>query len=166
MTTLEEYTLSVHLTDRLPIWNVRRCHSAMTNPDTISNESLIGKPIWIEMIKDRSAVVFSRKGVVLHQYAKPLEKEAWRIALDPPPFMLFPFPQRLRNVILHYPFGGPHSLSMTFQTGASFAGVYRIRREEAMTSENLTRRDVSRIGSAFVYEWPKRSDQATPSPQK
>ena len=90
---------------------------------------------------------------------QPLEKEEWVVELDPPPLTLFPLPHRLHHLILQYRIGTTHSMSMTFESGASYAEVLRIRRKEAMTSETLTRQDVSRIGAALVYQWPKPEDQ-------
>ncbi len=140
-------------------WNVRRSDSAMTDPNSVSDATLGGKAVWIEMDQDKSAITFSRKGVVVRGYEKPLEKEAWIVSLDRPPLMLFPFPRRLHNVILQYRLKSTHSLNMTFRTGVSYAEVLRMRRKEAMTRETLTHRDVSRIGGAFVYPWPKPEDQ-------
>ncbi len=140
-------------------WNVRRSDSAMTDPNSVSDATLGGKAVWIEMDQDKSAITFSRKGVVVRGYEKPLEKEAWIVALDQPPLMLFPFPRRLHNIILQYKIKSTHSLNMTFRTGVSYAEVLRIRRKEAMTRETLTPQDVSGIGGALVYTWPKPEDR-------
>ncbi len=131
----------------------------MTEPNSMSDASLGGKAVWIEMDQDKSAITFSRKGVVVRGYEKPLEKEAWIVALERPPLMLFPFPRRLHNVILQYKVKSTHNLYMTFRTGVSYAEVLSIRRKEAMTRETLTPQDVSRIGGAFVYPWPKPEDR-------
>jgi len=131
----------------------------MTDPNSVSDATLGGKVVWIEMDQDKSAITFSRKGVVVRGCEKPLEKEAWIIALERPPLTLFPFPRRLHNIILQYKIKSTHNLYMTFGTGVSYAEVLRIRRKEAMTRETLTHRDVSRIGAAFVYPWPKPEDR-------
>jgi len=131
----------------------------MTDPNSVSDATLGGKVVWIEMDQDKSAITFSRKGVVVRGCEKPLEKEAWIIALERPPLTLFPFPRRLHNIILQYKIKSTHNLYMTFRTGVSYAEVLRIRRKEAMTRETLTHRDVSRIGAAFVYPCPKPDDQ-------
>jgi hypothetical protein len=133
--------------------------SAMTDPNSVSDAPIGGKAVWIEMDQDKSAITFSRKGVVVRGYEKPLEKEAWIVALGQPPLMLFPFPRRLHNVILQYKIKSTHGLNMTFRTGVSYAEVLRIRRKEAMTRETLTHQDVSRIGGAFVCPWPKPEDR-------
>jgi hypothetical protein len=132
----------------------------MEDPNSVADATLGGKPVWIEMDQDKSAITFSRRGVVVRGYEKPLEKEAWIVALERPPLMLFPFPRRLHNVILQYKLKSTHNLYMTFRTGVSYAEVFSIRREEAMTRETLTPQDVSRIGGAFVYPWPKPEDRS------
>jgi hypothetical protein len=132
----------------------------MEDPNSVADATLGGKPVWIEMDQDKSAITFSRRGVVVRGYEKPLEKEAWIVALERPPLMLFPFPRRLHNVILQYKLKSTHNLYMTFRTGVSYAEVFSIRREVAMTRETLTPQDVSRIGGAFVYPWPKPEDRS------
>jgi len=122
----------------------------------MSNESLVGKAVWIEMDRDRSAVLFSpRKAIIIHRFMEPIEKEAWVIALDPPPVVLLPIPRRLRHLVLQYYNADEHSMSMTFQSGVSYAEVLRMKRKKTQMSETLRRPDVSRIGSALVYPWPK-----------
>jgi len=121
---------------------------------------LVGRSVWIEMDTDKSAVGFApRKGVIIHGYEQPLEREDWVVELDRPPLTVFFLPRRLHHLILQYRFGGTHSMSMTFETGVSYAEVLRIKRKQAMTSETLTRRDISRIGAALVYPWPKPEDR-------
>jgi len=127
----------------------------------MSDSTMFGRAVWIEIDTDKSAIRFTpRKGVITHGYKQPLEKEEWVVELDPPPLTLFPLPHRLHHLILQYRIGTTHSMSMTFESGASYAEGLRIKRKAAMTSQSLTRRDVSRIGADLVYSWPKREDQA------
>ncbi|SRR6266568_1258757 len=122
----------------------------------MSRDSIIGKSVWVEMDRDKSAVVFSpRKGTVTYRYSKPLEKEDWLVTLEPPPLMLLPFPQRLHNVILQYYDVDEHSLHLTFESGFSYADILRIKRGKKSMNEDIGRDDVARIGSALVYPWPK-----------
>jgi hypothetical protein len=114
------------------------------------------------MDTDKSAIAFApRKRVIIHGYKQPLEKEDWVVELDPPPLTLFPVPRRLHHLILQYWIGNTFSMLTTFESGFSYAEVLRIRRKEAMTSETLARRDISRIGAALVYPWPKPEDRQT-----
>jgi hypothetical protein len=56
----------------------------MEDPNSVADATLGGKPVWIEMDQDKSAITFSRRGVVVRGYEKPLEKEAWIVALERP----------------------------------------------------------------------------------
>ena len=127
----------------------------------MSDATIVGRAVWIEMDTDKSAEQFTpRKGVIIHGYKQPLEKEDWVVELDSPPLTLFPLPHRLHHLILQYRIGSQDSMSMTFESGCSYAEVLRIKRKEVMTSETLKRQDVSRIGAALVYPWPKPEDRA------
>jgi hypothetical protein len=127
----------------------------------VSDATFVGRAIWIEMDTDKSAVQFTpRKGVIIHGYKHPLEKEDWVVELGSPPLTLFLLPRRLHHLILQYRTGSVHTTSLTFESGCSYAEVLRIKQKEAITSETLTRRDVSRIGAALVYPWPKPEDRA------
>jgi hypothetical protein len=112
------------------------------------------------MDRDKSAVTFSpRKGTVTHRCSNPGAKEAWLVELSSPPLLLLPLPRKLHRIVLQYYDTDTHSLYLTFQSGVSYADVLRTKERGQLEGGSLMQQDLSRIGSALVYPYPKPEDR-------
>jgi len=124
----------------------------------MNHTSDVGHPdlVWIEMDRDRSATAFSpRRARIVHRFTRPLRKEAVVVELFPPPWIVLPFPHRVRYVVLQYDFQDQEALSKTFSEGDSYAEILELRHLEVVGKEALTARDIRRLGFAGIYPWPK-----------
>ena len=108
------------------------------------------------MDEDRSVTTFSpRKARIVYRFAKPPRKEAVVAELIPRPWVIFPFPHRIRYVVLQYDFHDQEAISKTYAEAHSYAECLELRRAEVLGTETFAGRDVSRLGFASVYPWPK-----------
>ncbi len=120
----------------------------------VSTEFL-GKVVWIEMDRDRSALNFPpRKGIVAKVFRKVPKKEGVAVELVPSPVVYSPLPRRLRIVVLQYHSGDEESLSKTFRVGHSYAEVLKPRGRAVLGRNELGEHDISQIGFADVFPWP------------
>jgi len=121
----------------------------------LSDATLVGKVVWVEPDKERSAVPFSpRKGIIVRAIAKFPEKNAVFIELVPSALVWHPFPRKLTHVLLRYPNNDDDTIERTFRVGLSVAEVYRPRRKIAMREKVPEERDILRLGIAIVRPWP------------
>lgn len=112
--------------------------------------------MWIEIDPDHSGPAFSaRKGMIVHIFEHPLKKEAIVVQLSPRAVLYFPYPHRVTHVVLQYFQTSNQSIQDTFQVGVSYGEVLELKNKNALTRDTLTKKDVSRIGAADVFEWPK-----------
>src|SRR6267143_5453058 len=105
----------------------------MTNP----NESLVGKSVWIEMDVDKSGTIFSpRKGIIVHVFEHPPEKEAIAVELVPSHLAFFPYPHRISHIVLQYFNHDQQAIRETFRSGFSYAEILRLRNKKALKLED------------------------------
>ena len=119
-------------------------------------EQLLRRTVWIEIDQDHSGPAFSpRKGTIVRVFEKPLEKEAIAVELFPRAVLYFPYPHRVTHIVLQY--SGNQTINDTFRIGVSYGRVLELKNKQALVSGVLTRKDVTRIGAADVFPWPKPS---------
>jgi hypothetical protein len=120
------------------------------------NHPLHGRVVWIEFDPDHSGPAFSpRKGVIVHVFKKPLEREAIAVELTPRAIVYFPYPHRVTHVLLQYHLNGNESISDTFRRGVSYSTIYELKNKNSLTTGILTKKDLSRLGGADIFDWPK-----------
>src|SRR6266516_1109525 len=122
----------------------------------MSNQDIVGRAVWLEMDRERSSSFFTpRKAMLVHVFEKPFEKEAVAAELEKPAIIHSPLPRRLTHVVLTYSFKNEESIFKSFSMGHSYARVMRLKHVEALDKPALDRRDVSPLGFAQVWTWPK-----------
>jgi hypothetical protein len=77
------------------------------------------------------------------------------VELAPRHMLFFPYPHRLSHRVLQYPHDDSQTIERTFQLGFSYARVLELKNKRALRSKDLTETDVSRLGAANVFPWPK-----------
>jgi len=123
---------------------------------SIKKDQLDGRTVWIEIDKDHSGSAFSpRKGIIVHVFERPLEKEAIALELSPRAIVCFPYPHRVTHVLLEYYPNSSQRISETFRRGVSYATIYELRNKNTLTTGILTKGDLSRLGGADIFDWPK-----------
>lgn len=121
----------------------------------MSGAELVGRVVWIEPDRDRSAIAFSpRKAIILDVIDTPTEKEAALIELAPPALVWHPFPQKLTHILLRYMHDDDDSIQRTFRIGLSVSDVYKLKRKVNFADRSLNKSGMSRLGIAIVRPWP------------
>lgn len=93
--------------------------------------------------------------MIVHYYKTPPLKEAVVAELDPPTWVLFPVPRKVRYVVLQCSRDDSESIGGTFAEGHSYAEVLALRQPRALDRETFGERDVFRLGFASIFRWPK-----------
>jgi hypothetical protein len=124
----------------------------------LSELSLVGRVLWVEPDKERSAISFSpRKAIIVRVIGKFPVKDAVFVELAPPALVWDPLARRLTHVLLRYRYDDDDSIQRTFRVGLSVADVYRPKRKVVFTENIPRKQDISRLGIATVKPWPTLS---------
>ena len=121
----------------------------------MSAAGFIGRVVWIEPDRDRSAVAFSpRKAIIVRVLSKLEDKEAVVIELAPPAHVWRPFPEKLTYLILRYKYDDDDSIDRTFRIGLSVSDVFKLKRKLVIAGQIPDEKDMKRLGIAIVRPWP------------